>query len=83
MFFKPKTVDAAIASLLRAAHDLDDVANTRNEKLSQTSEEITRLEAIMEADQLELTRAEAVAQMIRNITEPTKPVAKEQPDASN
>lgn len=69
--FKPKTVEAAIAPLLKAVVDLEGVADARNAALATNSVEITRLEAVMEADQIELTRAEAVAKMIKAITNPT------------
>ncbi len=68
--FRPKTVDAAIAPLLKAVRDLDAVAEDCNERSSRNRGEITRLETIMEADQSEMTRTEAVAKMIRAITEP-------------
>ena len=67
---KPTTVDAAIAPLRRAIMDLEGVANARNEALARNSELISGLETQMGLDQVELTRAEAVAKMIKTITEP-------------
>ena len=67
---RPTTVDAAIAPLLRAITDLEGVADSRNESLARGSALISSLETQMETDQAELTRAEAVAKMIKAITFP-------------
>lgn len=72
MFVKkrPTTVDAAIAPLLQAITDLEGVADARNAALARNSQMISSLETIMESDQIELERAEAVAKMIGAITSP-------------
>ena len=73
MVFKkrPVTVNAAIAPLLQAITDLENVSDTRNEALARDGEEISRLETRMQNDQLELERAEAVAKAIKAITNPS------------
>ena len=72
MFFKqrPTTVDAAIAPLLQAIVDLEAIADERNENLVRVGTLIGTLETLMQTDQIELTRAEAVAKMIKAITSP-------------
>ena len=67
---RPVTVDAAIAPLLKAIDDLDQVADSRNTRCFNNRQEITRLEAVITEDQAELERAEVIAKMIRAITEP-------------
>ena len=68
---RPVTVNAAIAPLLRAITDLENVADTRNEALARNSAEIGRLETQMQEDTAELDRAEAVAKAIKAITSPS------------
>ncbi len=67
---RPTTVDAAIAPLRRAIMDLEGVADMRNAALARNGELISGLETQMEFDRVELKRAEAVAKMIKTITEP-------------
>lgn len=68
---RPKTVSGAIKGLLKAVADLEHVADLCNTRCSKNSAEISRLEGVMEADQRELTQAEAIAKKLREITEPT------------
>ncbi len=67
---RPTTVDAAIAPLLQAVSDLEHVVDERNASLARGSALMSSLETLMETDQIELTRAEAVATMIKAITSP-------------
>ena len=69
---KPKTVDQAIAPLLKAIDALDAVADSRNARAFNNRHEIARLEAVITEDVAELERAKEIAKAIRTITDPTK-----------
>ncbi len=66
---KPKTVDAAIAPLLKAIDALDSVADSRNARCFNNRQEISRLEGVIIEDAAELERAKTIAKAIRAITE--------------
>ena len=70
MLLKLKTVDAAIAPLLKAIDALDAVADSRNTRCFNNRLEIARLESVITEDQAELERAQTIAKAVRSITEP-------------
>ncbi len=72
MFFKPRTVDAAIAPLLKAVRDLEGVTTLCLNVIESNNATIDRL-AVENADALrEQNRATGVLAALRGITNPTQ-----------
>ncbi len=70
--FKPKTVDAAIAPLLKAVSDLEGVAILCFDKIEANKTTIFRLETESAAALKEHDRATSVLTALRGITNPKK-----------
>lgn len=70
--FKPKTVDAAIAPLLRAVSDLEGVSELCFDKIEANKGTIARLETESVAALKEQDRATSVLMALRGITNPKK-----------
>ncbi len=70
--FKPKTVDAAIAPLLKAVSDLENVSGILTDTISKNHSTITRLQAENTAHDAERIRAGTVLVALRGITNPKK-----------
>jgi hypothetical protein len=70
--FKPKTVDAAIAPLLKAASDLEGVYTLCFDKIEANKSMIARLETENSAALKEQSRATSVLVALRGITNPKK-----------
>lgn len=70
MFMKPKTVDAAIAPLLKAQADLTGVNTSLETAIVQNEDTIARLEDENEAHETERLRAVAVLKALGAITNP-------------
>ena len=65
----PKTVDAAIAGLLKAQTDLERVAEDRNSNAAELRQTAGQLIAQAEGDEREATRARNVLGKLKAITE--------------
>ena len=72
MIFKPKTVDAAIAPLLKAVSDLEGVSELCFNKIETNKATIARLAVQNVAALKEQDRATAVLTALRSITNPKK-----------
>lgn len=72
MFFKPRTVDAAIAPLLKAASDLETVAELCRDQIEGNKSTINRLGAENAVSLREQNRATSVLTALRGITNPTQ-----------
>ncbi len=72
MFFKPRTVDAAIAPLLKAVHDLEGVTNLCSDLIEHNTATIDRLESENTDATRERSRANGVLVALRGITNPTQ-----------
>ena len=70
MFTKPKTVDAAIAPLLKAQADLEGVNTSLETAIVKNEDTINRLEDENEAHETERLRAVAVLKALGAITDP-------------
>ncbi len=70
--FKPKTVDAAIAPLLKAVSDLEGVSELCFNKIEANKATIARLAVQNAAALKEQDRATAVLIALRGITNPKK-----------
>ncbi len=72
MVFKPKTVDAAIAPLLKAVSGLEGVAELCFTKIEANKATIARLAVQNAAALKEQERATSVLMALRSITNPKK-----------
>ncbi len=70
MFARSKTVDAAIAPLLKAQTDLSAVVNERSKTIERNHYQITELQADNVAADAERTRAEKIGNALLAITDP-------------
>ena len=72
MFFKPKTVSAAIAPLLKAVSDLEEVSELCFNKIEANKSTIARLETQNVEALREQNHATSVLTALRGITNPKK-----------
>jgi prefoldin subunit 5 len=67
--FGPKTVDSAIASLVKAIADLETVEFERSAAAQKKESEIERLRSEADQDRTELKRAQAVRNRLLDLIE--------------
>lgn len=72
MFSKAKTVDAAIAPLLKAVSDLDEVIQINADRVTLNSNTIIRLQADSAEAETERKRARKISEALSAITNPTE-----------
>ncbi len=72
MFIKPKTVEAAIAPLLKAVSDLEGVSELCLDVQEANAAKIMVLESLSKAAAVEQARAADVLHALRGITNPKK-----------
>lgn len=70
MFTRAKTVDAAIAPLLKAQNDLSAVFEERSKTIERNHYQIAELQADNTAADAERTRAEKIRNALLAITDP-------------
>lgn len=72
MFMKPKTVDAAVAPLLKVLTDLEGVSASLGDVITKNKDAIVRLQAENGVHSAERLRAGAVLKALGAITDPTE-----------